>query len=99
MKNFKCYQMAKEQYLNIQKLRLKSYVRDQIDRASLSVCLNLAEGSGKSSIKDRRRFYEMAFASHREVQAILEIIHQPDLTQKADQLGGALFCLIRALST
>lgn len=99
MKNFKCYELAKIQYKKIQKLKLPSYIKDQIDRASLSVCLNLAEGSAKSSQKDRRRFYEIAFASHREVQALLDILDHVELKQNADSLAGALFCLVRALTT
>ena len=34
----------------------KSAVRDQLDRASTSVPLNIAEGNGKFSAKDRCRF-------------------------------------------
>ena len=64
MKNFRCFQLAKTQYHAAQKLRLPRYLKDQLNRASLSVCLNLAEGSGKTSIKDRKRFYEIALASH-----------------------------------
>lgn len=98
MKNFRCYQLAKTQFHTIEKLKLPHYIRDQIDRAALSVVLNLAEGSAKSSRRDRRRFYEIAFASHREVQALIEVLNQKELSQSADALGGALFCLIRALN-
>ena len=89
--------MAKRQYFALQELKLPRYLKDQLNRASLSVCLNLAEGSGKSSVKDRKRFYEMAFASHRECQALLELVKSPKLAREADQLGGSLFQLIRVL--
>jgi four helix bundle protein len=97
MKNFRCYQLAKTQYQSIQKTKVPYHMRNQLDRASLSVCLNLAEGSAKQSQKDRARFYEIAMASHRETQAILELIGNRDLIRTADRLAGGLFNLIRAL--
>jgi len=72
-------------------------MKDQLNRASLSVCLNLAEGSGKTSIKDRKKFYEIALASHRETQCLIELIKNPHLAKKADHLGASLFQLIRVL--
>ena len=98
MKNFRCYQLAKTQYLEIKKLDLPRYQADQLNRAGLSVCLNLAEGSGKSSVKDRRRFYEIALASHREVQALIDVLALTELHSNADNLGGGLFKLIRQLT-
>ena len=98
MKNFRCYQLAKTQYLEVKKLTLPRYQADQLQRASLSVCLNLAEGSAKSSVKDRRRFYEIALASHREVQALIDLIPLTELNKNADNLGGGLFNLIKKLT-
>ena len=98
MKNFRCYQLAKSQYLSIRKIKLPRYQADQIQRASLSVCLNLAEGSAKASVKDRRRFYEMALASHREVQALIDLIPLTEQAGIADTLGGGLFKLVRKLT-
>src|SRR6266480_1382292 len=37
--------------------------RDQLERASTSVCLNIAEGNGKYTIKDRCRFFDIANGS------------------------------------
>ena len=98
MKNFRCYQHAKTQYLALRDLRVPRYQDDQLKRAALSVCLNLAEGSAKRSVKDRRRFYEIALASHREVQALIELLQMPDPNGTADKLGGGLFNLIRRLT-
>lgn len=36
---------------------------DQIRRAVVSVSSNLAEGSGRISVKDQLRFYEIAYGS------------------------------------
>lgn len=40
---------------------------NQIRRAAVSVCSNIAEGSGRSSLKDRQNFYRIAYASLMEV--------------------------------
>ncbi len=45
---------------------------DQVRRASLSVVLNIAEGSGKTSGPDQRRFYAMARGSAMECGAIVD---------------------------
>ena len=50
-------------------------LRDQLERASLGVVLNIAEGAGRSSAGDKRRFYEMARGSATETAAILEVIY------------------------
>ncbi len=97
MRNFRTFQLAKEQYKTCEKLKAPHYVQDQLRRAALSVCLNLAEGSAKTSVKDRRRFYEIALASHREVQTLLDILQAEELIRKADALGGGLYNLNRAL--
>src|SRR5438270_1622604 len=41
----------------------KTAAKDQLDRASTSIPLNIAEGNGKFSAKDRARFFEMARGS------------------------------------
>ncbi len=49
-------------------------LRDQIERASLGVVLNIAEGAGRRSPADKRRFFEMARGSATETAAALEIL-------------------------
>ena len=68
-------------------------MRNQFQRASLSIVLNLAEGSAKSTPKDRRKFYRIAFGSLREVQAILDIVGHIELIKEADKLGAYLYKL------
>ncbi len=46
---------------------------DQLRRAALSVCLNIAEGSAKYSDKDFKRFIENALGSINESFACLDI--------------------------
>ena len=49
-------------------------VRDQLDRASTSIALNIAEGNGKFSPKDRCKFFDTAHASALECAAGLDIL-------------------------
>lgn len=55
-----------------------STIRDQLKRASLSIPLNIAEGTGKNSQVDRRRFYAIARGSAMECAAICDIIRLID---------------------
>ena len=57
----------------------KAAVKDQIDRASTSIPLNIAEGNGKFSNKDRARFFEIARGSALECAACLDVFVSRDL--------------------
>src|ERR687892_1128 len=52
----------------------KAAAKDQLDRASTSIPLNIAEGNGKLSAKDRARFFEMARGSALECVACLDVL-------------------------
>jgi len=52
----------------------KAAAKDQFDRASTSIPLNIAEGNGKFSAKDRARFLEMARGSALECAACLDVL-------------------------
>jgi len=49
-------------------------VKDQLDRASTSIALNIAEGNGKYTPKDRCRFFDIAHGSALECAAGLDIL-------------------------
>jgi four helix bundle protein len=49
-------------------------VKDQLDRASNSVPLNIAEGNGKYTPKDRCRFFDIAHGSALECAAGLDVL-------------------------
>ena len=49
-------------------------VKDQLDRASTSIPLNLAEGNGKYAPKDRCRFFDIAHGSALECAAGLDVL-------------------------
>ncbi len=51
----------------------KISVREQLDRASTSIPLKIAEGNGKFSTKDRARFLQMALGSALECAACLDV--------------------------
>jgi len=52
----------------------KAAAKDQLDRASTSIPLNIAEGNGKFSARDRARFFEMARGSVLECAACLDVL-------------------------
>ena len=68
-------------------------LKDQFTRPLLSVPLNLAEGSAKSTAKDRRRFYRISLGSLREVQTILNLTGHLKLQKQADVLGAHIYKL------
>jgi len=52
----------------------KYAVFDQLDRASTSISLNIAEGNGKSLPRDRCRFFDIARGSALECAAALDVL-------------------------
>jgi four helix bundle protein len=52
----------------------KAAAKDQLDRASTSIPLNIAEGNGKFSDPDRSRFLEIARGSALECAACLDVL-------------------------
>lgn len=55
-------------------LPVRLAVRDQLDRASTSIPLNIAEGNVKASERDRARFRQMAHGSTVECAACLDVL-------------------------
>ena len=97
LKNFRTYNLSVEFYRLASYAKLPYHLKEQLLRASSSIALNLAEGSGKRTVKDKVRFYQISFGSLRECQAILTLA---DLTNTQawnilNQLGGALYRLIQ----
>jgi four helix bundle protein len=54
-------------------------IRDQLERATLGIVLNIAEGAGRRSLPDKRRFYEMARGSATEAAALLDVLRRRSL--------------------
>ncbi len=56
-----------------ERLSKRTSARDQLERASDSIVLNIAEGNGKFSKKDRGRFFQIAHGSALECSACLDV--------------------------
>ncbi len=92
---FEVYQLSLELYRECVKLPAPHHVKDQLNRAALSICLNLAEGSGKPSWKEKRRYYSISLGSCRETQALLDILGAPATSRALlDRIGGCLYRLV-----
>lgn len=55
-------------------MKIKGHLRDQLFRAATSIPLNLSEGNARGSAKEKRNFFQTAYASLRECQTIFELI-------------------------
>jgi four helix bundle protein len=58
----------------LSQISAKAAAKDQLDRASTSLPLNIAEGNGKFSAVDRARFLEIARGSALECAACLDVL-------------------------
>ena len=61
----------------------KAAAKDQLDRAATSIPLNVAEGNGKFSKRDRARFFDIARGSALEAAASLDVLVSRKLTTKS----------------
>ena len=64
-------------------IQVKAAVKDQLDRASTSVPLNIAEGNGKFAIRDRCRYLDFARGSALECAACLDVLVAKELAEAA----------------
>lgn len=74
----KCYKMSLDSAKRIPTITGRwpkgfGYLADQLKRAMASVVLNIAEGNGRVSIPERRRFFDIAKASASETSAIMDL--------------------------
>jgi len=83
------------------------FLQNQLKRSSTSISLNIAEGVGRFTIPDRRRFYVISRGSAFEVIATLQIILQQYQINKEDiqeigayveEVSRMLFGLIKQTS-
>ncbi len=75
--------------------RGRAHISDQFARASLSIVLNLAEGAGKRSRADKRRYYLTARGSAAESAALLDVCSRLELLEDdAHRVGKAMIVRI-----
>jgi four helix bundle protein len=91
----RCYEMAVQFYQRSKTLKMEMHLRSQWNRACSSIALNIAEGYGKPTLRDKKKYFAIALGSLRECQAILDLCgcKDPALLQLADFLGGSLYKL------
>ena len=91
----------------IKKNQFDQFINYQLARASFSVALNIAEGSGKFSDADRRNFYVISRASVFECVAIFDMLKYDEMISEeichrfvadAEELSKILFAMISNLS-
>ena len=77
-----------------------SGIKDQLKRASISIPLNIAEGSGKTTKADRLRYYAIARGSALECAALCDVISLLDerYTTDSTQAKELLLSVVSILS-
>lgn len=90
----------------IRTTKLDPTTSDQLRRASFSIVLNLAEGSGRFTKPDRRNFFIIARSSVFECVAILDVLRDEVIIEEStflgfygqgEELSRILFAMIRNL--
>ena len=76
------------------------YLADQLNRASLSISLNIAEGNGRWTDADRRNFFGIARGSVHECVPLLELCRRKGLLTDAAcaEFNGELEAIAKMLS-
>ena len=98
MKTFRTLELATSFYGDVQNLKVQGHLRDQLLRGSSSVALNFAEGNAKFSVDEKRRFYQIAYASMKECQTILTLlkIKDKEIIENADFLAASIYKLMKS---
>ena len=98
--NLSVYNLLKENS------KIPAYARNQLGRASLSIVLNIAEGSAKFTNKDRRSFYVIARGSIFESAAMVNILYAENeislelkekLEVSLEEISKMLYAMIKNL--
>jgi len=78
----------------------KLNVFDQLDRAATSIPLNIAEGTGKYTSKDKCRYYDIARGSTLECAACLDVLLKREkITKEISEEGkSTLFEIVSMLT-
>jgi four helix bundle protein len=71
----------------------RAYLADQIQRAATSISLNIAEGAGEYSRRDKARFYRIALRSATESAALLDVCRRLKLGEQSVLSDGRALLL------
>ena len=98
---FKVYQDAKKLHNKVVLITNKYpreffYLKDQIRRSTLSIILQIAEGSAKRSDRDFNRYVEISLGSANETAAALDVSFENKLISEAEY--GELFSLTEEIT-
>lgn len=76
------------------------YLSDQVKRALSSIILNIAEGNGRNSPKDRKRFFNIACASAKESASVFDIAQAYNLVSQIEyqKMQDDLLQIVKMLS-
>ena len=96
--NFRTYNLAVSFYRLSQSHVCARHLKEQLSRAASSIVLNLAEGAGRATKADQKRFFHIALGSLRECEAILTIstTSSKEILKASDVLGAHLYKLIKS---
>ena len=98
--NQKVYKLLKENK------KIIPYAKNQLGRASLSIMLNIAEGSAKFSDKDRKNFYITARGSVFECSSLVSFLSaegelakewKEEICYSYEEISKMLFAMIKNL--
>lgn len=98
MKTFKTLELSIEFYELSEKSEIKGNLRDQLLRAASSISLNLSEGNAKRTVPEKKRYYQMAYASAQECKTILRLgkITDEKLVDMTDKLAAWIYNLLKS---
>lgn len=98
MSDFRTLNLAIEFHDLAESLELKGHLRDQLSRAASSIALNLSEGNAKPSEKEKKRYYQTAYASCQECKTILRLakLHELPIATPLDHLAASIYKLMNA---
>lgn len=86
--NLIAYKKAREVNKKIQTIlnnkKTKPFIRDQLYRASISMVINIAEGTGKFSKNDKKNFYVISRGSVYECASLLDLLYDENIINIKD---------------
>ena len=101
----KAYNSSVSELIN--QISLEKHIRSQLHRASFSIMLNIAEGSGRFTNRDKRNFYVISRGSAFECVAVFDFLKDnrtitletyQEYYEKLEELSKMLLGMIKHLS-